>query len=317
MKKRTIIALIVAGILIIAGGVMVVLGLSYAGDSAAQSVLTEQEVLISDSFESVVIDTEDCDVRFMPYNGDVDAQVTLLEQDAVSHSVVVEEGVLKIEMVDERKWTDYIGIFGKSESMVMTVYLPNVQYTSIRITTDTGDVKIPGVLAAEELLVRSSTGDVWLEGGPVEMLDCMISTGDITVRGGTAKKMKLRTGTGDLDIHGSTGEELHLTSDTGEMDVENVITPIFTVNSGTGDVELEGVVAEEYLQIRTNTGEVGIENCDAGKVDIETNTGDVSGHFLTSKWFSAFSDTGNVTVPNTPEGGECRIQTNSGDIHFK
>ena len=45
MKKRTIIALIVAVLLVVAGCVVLMLGLSFAGDSAAQSVLTEQEVL--------------------------------------------------------------------------------------------------------------------------------------------------------------------------------------------------------------------------------------------------------------------------------
>ena len=299
MKKRTLIALIVAVCLIFVGGLLLTMGLSYAGNHPQQSTLAQQEVLISESFDSVVIDTEDCDVKFMPYNGDVDGQVVLLEQEAVTHSVLVEDGTLKIKMDDQRKWTDHIGIynvFGQAENMEMTVYLPNVQYTSIRVTTDTGDMKIPGVLAAEEVLLRTDTGDVWLEGGPVGMLDCMTSTGDITVRGGEGKVMKLRTATGDLDISALTGEELHLASDTGDTDVENAAVKIFSFNGDTGDVELENVQAEEYLQVFTSTGDIDIENSNAAEVNIETSTGD-------------------ITVPATWQYQ--RVETDTGKLKFE
>lgn len=299
MKKRTLIALIVAVCLIFVGGLLLTMGLSYAGNHPQQSTLAQQEVLISEPFDSVVIDTEDCDVKFMPYNGDVNAKVVVMEREAVTHSVLVEDGTLKIKMDDQRKWTDHIGIynvFGQSENMEMTVYLPNVQYTSIRVTTDTGDMKIPGVLAAEEVLLRTDTGDVWLEGGPVGMLDCMTSTGDITVRGGEGKVMKLRTATGDLDISALTGEELHLASDTGDTDVENAAVKIFSFNGDTGDVELENVQAEEYLQVFTSTGDIDVENSNAAEVNIETSTGD-------------------ITVPATWQSQ--RIETDTGKLKFE
>lgn len=299
MKKRTLIALIVAICLIFVGGLLLTMGLSYAGNHPQETALTERIVAVIEPFDSVVINTGDCDVKFVPYNGDEDGQVTLLEQKAVTHNVLVEDGTLKIKMIDERKWTDHIGIynvFGQSENMEMTVYLPNVEYTSVRVTTATGDVKFPGVLAAEEVLLRSDTGDVWLEGGPVEVLDCMLSTGDITVRGGEGMVMKLRTGTGDLDISGLTGEELHLASDTGDTGVENVTVKIFSFNGETGHVELENVQAEEYLQVFTSTGDIDVENSNAETVNIATSTGDIK---IPSAW--QFQ----------------RIETGTGDIHFE
>ena len=315
MKKRTIIALIVAVLLVVAGCVVLMLGLSFAGDSAAQSVLTEQEVLISESFESVVIDTEDCNVTFVPFKGDADARVVIREREAISHSVLVEEGTLRIRMMDNRQWTDHIGV--NWESMEMTVYLPEAEYASLQVRTDTGNIAVSEEPSFKEMILRSDTGDIYCDDTTTENLDCMTITGDITVRGGTPTKVKLHSGTGNLKTSGVNGTEIHLKTDTGEVDTEHVTTKMFTCSSNTGEVKLEGVLAEEYLQIRTDTGDVGVENCDAGRVDIETDTGDVSGHFLTPKWFSAFSDTGNVTVPNTPDGGECRIQTDSGDIHFE
>ena len=299
MKKRTIIALIVAVLLIVAGSILLILGLSYSGSATPPSILTKQEVFIPESFDSIVINTVDCDVSFMVYNGEADAQVVIMEQEKAGHSVTVEDGVLKIEMIDQRNWRDYLRVFnvyGQSEPMEMTVYLPNTQYENLRITTNTGDIKFPGVLAAKEVLLRSDTGDVWLAGGPVEVLDCMISTGDITVRGGEGMFMKLRTATGGIDIRDVTAQELHLGIDTGDAEVENVIAPTFTVNGGTGDVELENVQAESYLQVFTDTGDIHAENCKATNVNIASSTGDIE---VPADW--QFQ----------------RIETGTGDIEFE
>lgn len=320
MKKRTIIALVVAVLLIVAGGMLVVLGLSYAGDRPAESKLAQQEVTFKESFDNIRIDTADCDVKFAMFSGRDDCMVEMRMYEQVHHDMVVEDGTLKIKMIDERNWSDYVGIFnmfGRTESMEMTVYLPAAEYASLQVSTDTGDITISEEPFFKEMMLRSDTGDIYCDGTTTENLDCMTSTGDISVQGGTPAKIKLHSGTGDLKVSGVEDAEIHLKTDTGEVDAEHVTTRMFTCSSNTGDVELEQVLAEDYMQIRTNTGDVGIENCDAGRVDIETETGDVSGHFLTPKWFSAFSDTGNVTVPNTPDGGECRIQSDTGDIHFE
>ena len=316
MKKRTIIALIVAVALIISGGMILVFGLSFAGDSLRESTLTQQDVFIQESFESIQINTADCDVHFVPYNGEADAQVAVTEQKNVSHSVTVEDGVLKIQMIDKRNWTDHISI-GRTESMEMTVYLPAEEYASLQVRTTTGDITLAQEPVFLETLLRTNTGDISCVGVSSDTLDCMTSTGDISVQNSAPNMLKLQSNTGDFKVSTVAGDEVHMTTNTGEVDAENVNVLMFTCQTETGDVELEQVLAEDYLQIRTDTGDVQIENSDAGTVNIETDTGDVSGHFLTPKWFSVFSDTGNVTVPNTPDGGECRIQTNTGDIHFE
>lgn len=299
MKKRTIIALIVAAALILSGGMILLLGLSYAGSGIQESTQTQQDILISESFHSIEIDTKDCDVKFVPYNGEANAMVTVIEQENVSHNIMVEDEILKIEMIDNRNWTEYVGIFqvlSQSESMEMTVYLPIAAYETIQVTTDTGDIRIPGVLTARQVQLRSDTGDVWVEGGPVQTLDCMVFTGDITVLGGDGIHMKLCIGTGDLDISGVVAEELHLESDTGETSVKDTTVQIFSFNGSTGGVELDGIRARDYLQVFTSTGDIDIENSDAPTVNIESSTGDIE---VPAAW--KFQ----------------RIETNTGDIKFK
>ena len=319
MKKRTIIALIVAIVLILSGGVLLVFGLSFAGGTNyVEAGRASQEAILTDSFDSVVINTRDCDVKFVPYNGDVDAQVTVTGMsESVSHSIVVEDGTLRIDMIDERKWTAHVGI-GRTETMEMTVYLPAAEYESLQVRTASGDITLGQQPVFLETQLRTNTGDIsCVTGVAGDLLDCITSTGDITVQNSAPNVMKLQSDTGDFKVSVVAGDEVHLKTDTGEVEVQNVNVQMFTCQTDTGDVELEKVLAEDYLQVFTDTGRVEVDNSDAGTVNIETNTGDVSGRFLTPKWFSAHSDTGDVQVPHTRDGGECRIESNTGDIKFK
>lgn len=319
MKKGTIIAIVVACILILIGGLILVLGLSFAGSGTRESELIRQEITIQESFENISIDTQDCDVRFAMFSGRDDCMVEIRAYEKTKHSAVVEDGTLKIKMTDDRKWTDYVGIFrfGRTETMAMTVYLPAAEYDSLQVRTETGDITLTQEPVFREALLRSDTGEISCVGVSGDVLDCMTSTGDISVQNSAPTLTKLQSNTGDLSISGSAGDDIHMTTNTGEVDAENVKALMFTCNSDTGEVELEKVTAEDYLQVFTTTGDVGIEGCDAGKVNIETDTGDVEGRFLTPKWFQAHSNTGNVRVPQTREGGECRIETDTGDIHFE
>lgn len=299
MKRRTIVALIVAAALIITGGILMVLGLSFAGDSKQESKMQQTDLAIGEPFDSIQLNTADCDVVFALANITADPYVTFREMKNVQHSVQVEDGTLKIQMIDNRKWMDHISISGMSwENAQMIVYLPQEKCASLQITTHTGDIRLTEAILAGEISLRSDTGDIWCNGTSADMLDCMTDTGDIKLSNAECEQIRLKT-------------------DTGDKELENVICKMLISESDTGDTDMERVMAEENLQITTNTGDVEIESSDAGAVSIVTDNGDVSGHFLTSKWFQAYSDTGNVRVPHTRDGGECRIESNTGDIHFE
>lgn len=299
MKKRTLIALIVAAALIITGGILLMLGLSFAGDSKQESKMQQTDLAIGEPFDSIQINTADCDVVFAQANTTASPYVTFREMKNVQHSMQVEDGTLKIQMIDNRKWTDHIGLSGMSwENAQMIVYLPREKCASLQITTHTGDIQLTEAILAGEISLRSDTGDIWCNGASMDMLDCMTDTGDIKLSNAECEQIRLKT-------------------DTGDKELENVICKRLISESDTGDTDMDRVMAEETLQITANTGDVEIESSDAGAVSIVTDNGDVSGHFLTSKWFQAYSNTGSIRVPNTRDGGECRIQTDSGDIHFE
>ena len=296
MKKGTIVAIVVAIVLIIVGGILLAMGLSFAGGEKPESTLTQQETMIQESFENIQIDTQDCDVTFVPYNGTADAHVVILERENTHHDVWVEDNTLKIKMVDERDWTNYIGV--NWESMEITVYLPQKQYTSVWVTTDTGEIRTPAPFSAQEIQLRSSTGAIYCDITAGKLLDCMTSTGDIHVGDCAPATLKAQSNTGDVYLSDVQSEDIHLQTSTGEKEVRDVVCERLTCNSSTGDVELSQVMAEEYLQVFTTTGEVEINNSDAGQVNIETDTGDID---LPAAW----------------KNKDVRIDTDTGDIHFK
>ena len=297
MKKRTIIALIVAFALIIGGGMILVFGLSYAGGGEDPvTVLTESEHRIPEAFDSILIDTEDCHVSFVLFEGEADAHVVIRERERTHHSVLVEDGTLKIEMIDNRRWMDYVGICWKN--MDMTVYLPQKQYESVQITTDTGDIQIPEAVSANEMVLRASTGQILCSGITADSLDCGTSTGGIRVLDSASAVMKLEASTGTVELENVTGTEIYLRTSTGKTEIEHLICKTLTCKSSTGDVDLEWVKAEEYLQVSTSTGNVEIENSETATVNIETSTGDVQ-------------------VPAAWADSEMRIESDTGKIHFE
>ena len=75
MKKRTMIALIVAASLIITGGIILVLGLSFAGNNTQKSELIRKDITIQERFDTIAVDTADCDVKFAMFSGRDDCMV--------------------------------------------------------------------------------------------------------------------------------------------------------------------------------------------------------------------------------------------------
>lgn len=296
MKKRTMISLLVAVGLVIGGAVLVAVGVLLGGENLLSSQLTQRNCTVTDPFESVVIKTGDCSVTFAPLEDGQQPYVVLQEKEKISHSIKVQEGVLKIEMVDNRQWTDHISICFKS--MEMTLYLPQKQYEDLHITTATGDIKLPEGFCANALTVRTNTGDIWCEASALELVYCVTDTGKVHVSKATPVTLELYTDTGDMALKDVEATEIHLQTDTGEVTAQDVNCQIITCESDTGDVTVDTLAVEDYLQVFTATGDVQIQKADVKRINIETDTGDVQ-------------------VPASFKQKDCRIESDTGDIQFQ
>ncbi len=292
VKKWLIAAasLVTLGFAIFAGA-MAALGFDFSKISTIKYETNTYEV--GEEFDKISIDVDITDIVFAQ-SDDESCKVVCFEAEKVKHSVRCTNGTLTIDMTDDRKWYDYIGISFASPKM--TVYLPQSEYTSLLIDTDTGNIDIPESFAFNKLEIETDTGSV----------DCMADVSDI---------IKIESDTGDIGISSvESGCDIDIKTDTGSIKLTDISCTDFTAESDTGDISIVNTVAGNSICVESDTGNVKLKNSDAEELLIETDTGDITGTLLSEKDFIAKSHTGDVNVPKTQTGGKCKITTDTGNI---
>lgn len=318
MLKRTKIWLIVALCLVFAGAGLFLIGMA-KNEWRFRSLGTKNFVTnsyeIEEEFNGVFLDANTADVNFK-YSTDGKCRVVCFENVKEKHSATVENGVLNIKAVNEKKWYDYITLF--SSEPKITVYLPTAEGVNLNIEVSTGDVKIDQGLTFDNIDISGSTGDVECNASSVNQTKIHLSTGDIRVDGVSAGSYDLSVTTGKILLKNvDCGGELKTKVRTGKSFFTNVDCVSFVSTGTTGDVELNSVIASGTISITRSTGDVELERCDAGELNIKTTTGDVEATLLSSKIFVAKSGTGRIDVPRTTTGGVCEVKTSTGDIEIR
>ena len=143
MSKTTKIWLIAAAALVTLGailfaGVMAQYDWDFTKLSTVTYVTSTYEV--SDEFDKISINVDTTEIEFVPTENET-CSIVSFEAEQVKHSATVQNGTLVVGTVDTRKWYDHICI--SLGSPKMTVYLPQNEYASLIIETDTGDINIP------------------------------------------------------------------------------------------------------------------------------------------------------------------------------
>ncbi len=297
MSKKTKVWFITAAIWIVVGcaafaGGMYLLDFDFSNLNTAK--FEAKTYSIGEDFNSISINSQTAKITFVP-STDGKCKVECFEQEKVSYSVAVRNGTLKVDIVDNRAWYDYIGIF--LEDRDLTVYLPKEQYVALTVETDTGDVMIPSNFSFETVTVEGDTAD-------------------ITCNSLVSASIDLETDTGNLEIYNVSAGNVEVSTDTGRIDLTNVSCKNLNAESDTGSIILDNVIASENFTIENDTGNVNFEKCDAANITVETSTGNVIGTLLSDKIFITKTSTGHIAVPETTAGGKCDIRTSTGNIEI-
>ena len=298
MSKTTKIWLIIATALV-ALGAMIFVGVmaQYDWDFTKLSTVTyvTNTYEVSDEFDKISINVDTTEIEFAPTENET-CSIVSFEAEQVKHSATVQNGTLIISTVDTRKWYDHICI--SLGSPKMTVYLPQNEYASLIIETDTGDISIPKDFAFDKIEIDGDTSDVSCFAPVANVLDIELSTGDIIIDSITADQIKLTATTGEIAVNSVTAKN--------NIDIE----------TDTGTITLKNVVATGTISIKSDTGDVRFEGSDAIEISVKTDTGDVTGTLLSEKVFITETSTGRINVPKTTSGGKCEITTSTGDINI-
>lgn len=328
------IVLVIAGVLVLVGGILLTLALvkgdSFTGAGENKEQLHEE----LGEFESIDIDTDVTDIVIMPSDNSKN-YIKCIEKEKYYHDVSVDNNKLVIRSVDTRKF--YERFFGSFKQIKVIVYLKDTTYDELKVKGDTGDVDVDSSFTFNNIHIELSTGDSTIKAKVNEELYVKASTGNVKVEGVNlnAVNIKLSTGhitlkdlqvSGSLDLKATTGKmtltncqvtkDISATTDTGRKIFTDVTCDNLTLESSTGDIELTRTVASGKLSIKASTGDITFDHSDASEIKIKTSTGDITGTLLTEKNFYATSNTGTPDVPHT-SGGLCEIETDTGRIKIR
>lgn len=318
MSTRTKVWLIIAASLVLLGcilfaGVMTTLKWDFTKLSTAEYESNTYE--ISKNYKNILIITNTADIMFVPSES-LMTSVSCYEQKSTKHSVTVKDGTLVIEIVDTRTWYEHIGInFGIPK---ITVSIPQGEYSTLSIKSNTGDVEIPKDFKFESIDISVSTGEVTNYASASENITIKTSAGNIRVENIFAGALDLSVSTGKVTVSGvtSTGD-VKVGVSTGKAYLTDTKCKSVISSGNTGDISLDNVIAVERFSIERSTGDVKFNSSDSAEIYVKTDTGDVTGNLLTDKVFIAQTDTGKVDVPKTVTGGKCEITTSTGDINIR
>ncbi len=317
MRKRTKIGLIIASSLVLVGcilfgSVMTMLKWDFTKLSTVKYEMNEYE--INENYKNISIVTDTADMVFIP-SENAKSSVVCHEQNKTKHSVSVQNDTLVIEVVNTKKWYEYIGVdFGAPK---ITVSIPQGEYGALSVKSCTGDVEIPKEFQFESMDISESTGKVTNYASASGTIKIKTSTGDIRVENVSADTLDLSVSTGEVTVSNVTcAGDVKTRVSTGKTALTDIACKNIISNGNTGDISLKNVIAAEKLSIERSTGDVKFDGCDAAEIVIKTDTGDVKGSLLSEKVFITQTDTGNVDVPKTGAGGRCEIATDTGNIRI-
>ena len=318
MKTKTLVLMIVALSLIVAGLVVACVGVfmmdfNFFTLNTGKTVTSSHDV--TEDFHSIAISESTSDVVFLP-SEDGNVKVVCNEQKKMTHAVSVQNGVLTVKIIDTRKWYDHISLFNFGNYKT-TVYLPKGAYESLSVKTNTGDISMPDGYSFERATLFVDTGDISWQGDVSGAFQIDTDTGDVTVKNAVLGSLKLESDTGDVKMEKINGSGLFdLETSTGDIRMQSVTCGALKLEADTGDVTLTDTVSDGHAKIETDTGDVKFVRADAATLDIETDTGDVTGSLRSAKIFYAKSGTGKVNVPQSTAGGLCNIKSGTGDIRI-
>ena len=266
----------------------------------------------NEKYNNISVSTKTADVSLLPSKSG-ETSVICKEEKNFKHSVTVQNDTLVIEVIDTRKWYDYIGV--NIDSPKITVYLPEKAYSSLVIEESTGDIEISKDFKFKSIDISLSTGNVKCYASAVENITIAASTGDIYAEGISASSLDLTVSTGNVTVSSVTCEEdITIGVSTGKTYLTDVACKNLTSTGSTGDISLKNVISTEKISVERSSGDVTLDRSDAAELFIMTSTGDVEGSLLTNKVFIIKTDTGRINVPNSITGGRCEITTSTGDI---
>ena len=207
--KKSIIWIVTISVLLIASILLYSL--------ARPCELETHEYEILENYKDIKIVTDTADIQFI-LSEKPNTFIVCEEEKNANHSVMVKENTLRIEVNDNKKWYEDIGINLRAPKI--TVYLGKSEYGNISLKTDIGNI----------------------------LLDNIIVTG----------KIAIETDTGNVKFEECDASEAFIKTDTGNVTGSFLTDKVVFAESDTGNIDIPKIIADEKCEIITDTGNIKI-----------------------------------------------------------
>jgi len=215
--------------------------------------LETNEYEIKENFENIKIITDTADIDFV-LSENLNTLIICEEHKNIKHSVNVKENTLLVEVNDNRKWYEHIGI----STSKITIHLSKNEYDEFITESDTGNIRIESI-NANKLDLSTDTGNLKIVNIKCKNLFSTSDTGNILLENVIAEEQfKIETDTGNVKFKDSDASDIFVKTDTGNVTGNLLTDKVIFAESETGDIDVPKVMADEKCEIITETGDIKI-----------------------------------------------------------
>ena len=207
--KKSIIWIVTISVLLIAGIVLYSL--------ARPCELETHEYEIKEKFKDITIIADTADIQLI-LSEKPNSFIVCEEEKNARHSVIVKENTLRIEVDDNKKWYEDLGI--NLCNPKITVYLGKSEWSNISLKTDTGNILLDNIIATGKLATETETGNVNFEACDASEVFIKTDTGNVKGNLLTDKVFITNTDTGNVDVPKTvSGGKCEVVTDTGNIKI--------------------------------------------------------------------------------------------------
>lgn len=322
MKSSTKKWFITAGILIIIGIMTGLAVFAASGFKLSAFVTTddrvkkEYEIKRQDAV-SLNISTISSDI-VLKESYDETVRISCYESDRISFNSSINDGTLKIEEKDNRKWYEFLMPFINIKDTPLVVELPKDSWENINLNTTSGEIKADS-FDCSSFSSDTTSGDIYLSEISAENeIKLDTTSGEIILKNSSSETIHAESTSGDTYMSDIKNAALRVSSTSGEIYLTNGSNiPSLSAGATSGDIEIHSFFADK-IGLETVSGEIEFSDIDAETYKMTSTSGDIEGTIAgdeTSVTFFTDTVSGDISVPYPSMGDKTfTAETVSGNI---
>ena len=313
--KGIFVALIVVGSVALGAGAVIV-GYNVVKGRRSDTYITNRHE-INEEVKNFDIHTATADVELVKAN-DGKGLVVCEEKEKVYHEVTVQDGLLKIKTIDNRRWFEKWFFNFDWRPMKVTVYLPETACESFNYDSSTGSLDISSDFTFTSVKAVASTGSIKLNNKVTGDIEAKASTGSVAIQNATANKLYAKASTGSVSIVETevTGEA-KLEASTGAVRVTNLKCASLYTKTSTGSFKGTGIEVTGDAYIEGSTGSTETKSIKCKNLTVKHSVGSATLEDVQCEDLNIRASTGGVKLTNVIVDNKIDAKTTTGDIVFK